>query len=98
MNSTISGFKQFVVRELMKIKAQLDSIQQGQQQLVSKIEVVEIEPKEANAMDKFMEEYSLNLPFKSVTEFEHFDLTLRANPIARNKFVCIFIYSYKLKK
>ncbi|XP_033231773.1 uncharacterized protein LOC117182776 [Belonocnema kinseyi] len=82
-----SGFKQFVVRELIKIKAQLDNIQQGQQQLVSKIEVVEIEPKEANAMDRFMEEYSLNLPFKSVTEFEHFDLTLRANPIARNKFM-----------
>ena len=91
MNSAISGFKQYVIKELMKITTQLNDIQEGQHQLVSKFEVVDIEPKRGNAMDKFMEEYSLNLPFKSVTEFEHFDLILRANPIARNKFVSLFI-------
>lgn len=76
------------MKELIKIRSQLEDIQHGQQQLSNKLNsagVIEAAP--LDAIDKFMEEYSLSLPFKSVAEFDRFDLALSSNPTLRAKFV-----------
>ncbi|XP_051168684.1 uncharacterized protein LOC127286326 isoform X2 [Leptopilina boulardi] len=82
------NFQKYVVKELIRIRSQLEDIQHGQQQLANKLNSAGvIEPTPLDAIDKFMEEYSLTLPFKTVGDFERFDVTLAANPTLRAKFM-----------
>ena len=71
----------------MKISTQLEQVLQGQQQLTSKFDTATALESKTEALGRFLEEYSLNLPFKSVTEFEQFDMILTSNPNVRNQFV-----------
>lgn len=86
----IADFQKYVVKELIRIRSQLEDIQHSQQQLANKLNSAGvIEPTPLDAIDKFMEEYSLSLPFKSVGEFERFDVALASNATLRAKFVSL---------
>ncbi|XP_043465636.1 uncharacterized protein LOC122500661 [Leptopilina heterotoma] len=87
-NRYSSNFQKYVVKELIRIRSQLEDIQHSQQQLANKLNSAGvIEPTPLDAIDKFMEEYSLSLPFKSVGEFERFDVALASNATLRAKFM-----------
>ena len=69
------------------MSAQLDEVLAHQRLLSSQLEKSGVIHSET--LDTFMEENALHLPFRSLAEFEQFDMILTVNPNVREKFVSI---------
>lgn len=75
--------------EIAKMSAQLDEVLAHQRLLSTQLEKSGVIQSET--LDSFMQENALNLPFRSLTEFEQFDMILTVNPGIREKFVSILM-------
>lgn len=69
------------------MSAQLDEVLAHQRHLSTQLEKSGVIQSET--LDTFMQENALNLPFRTLSEFEQFDMILTVNPSVREKFVSI---------
>ena len=81
----------YVRQELSKMATQLEEVLAHQRLLSSQLEKSGIIHSET--LDIFMQENALNLPFRSLAEFEQFDMVLTLNPNVREKFVSIIEFT-----
>ncbi|XP_051166377.1 uncharacterized protein LOC127284763 [Leptopilina boulardi] len=84
-----SEFQQYVRQEMGKMSAQLDEVLAHQRHLSAQLEKSGVIQSET--LDTFMQENALNLPFRSLSEFEQFDMILTVNPSVREKFMASLV-------